>query len=150
MTKIRSKARAVPDSHEWGFASTGTEQVGMRVVIADGELAGQEVTWYGYFTDAAEARTLEALKIAGWDGSNVIDLPGLGSTEFELTLEEETDEKGKTYLRPTFINRIGVAMRNKMDDAQKRSFAARMQALAGATKGASTARKPVVDDDIKF
>ena len=136
MKKIRTKARAVPDSHEWGYASTGTEQVGLRVVCLGGELDGQEVTWYGYFTEATEQRTLEALKTAGWDGTNVIDLPGLGTTEFELQLEEETDDKGNTYLRPAFINRIGVAMKNKMDDGQKRAFAARLGALAGGARPA--------------
>lgn len=137
MRTVKVKAKAVPDSHEWGFANTKTEQVGMRCTIIGGESDGQSVTWYGYFTPKSEERTLEQLRIAGWDGSDIINLPGLGSTEFELVLEEqeEQDEHGNpagTYWRPTFINRIGVAMRNKMDDAQKRAFAARLGALAGA------------------
>lgn len=127
--KIRTKAKAVADSHEWGYANTGTEQVGMRVVMIGGDFDGQQVTWYGYFTEATEQRTLESLRIAGWDETDIINLPGLGTTEFELQLEEETDDQGATYLRPTFINKIGVAMRNKMDDGQKQAFAARMRAL---------------------
>ncbi len=130
--KIRVKARAVPDSQEWGFASTGTEQVGIRIILIDGEMQGESVTWYGFLTENAEQRTLEQLEIAGWNKSSVIDLPGLGSTEFELQLEEEPDEKGNVYLRPTFINRVGVAMKNKMDDGQKRAMAARLAALVGA------------------
>lgn len=140
--KIRVKARALPDSHEWGFASTGTEQVGMRVTILEGEYQG-EVTWYGYFTEATEQRTLESLSVAGWDGTDIINLPGLGSTEFELQLEEETDDKGNKYLRPTFINRIGVAMKHVMDAGAKAAFAARMRgASMQFQKGAAPAARP--------
>jgi hypothetical protein len=69
--KIRVKAKAVAGTHEWGLSNTNTEQVGMRVEILDGEFAGQALTWYGYFTDASEQRTLEQLEIAGWDKSSV-------------------------------------------------------------------------------
>lgn len=141
MKKVRVKARAIPDSHEWGYSTnTNTEQVGMKVEILDGEFVGQFLTWYGYFTEKSEDRTLEQLEIAGWNKSSVIDLPGLGSTEFELILEEQEDqdEHGNpagAYWRPTFINRIGVAMRNKMDEMQKRAFAARIGARVGAPVG---------------
>lgn len=157
--KIKVKARATAESHEWGFASTGTEQVGMRVEILDGELAGNHVTWYGYFTDATEERTLDALKVAGWDGSDIINLPGLGSTEFELVLEEEIDDRGNTYLRPTFINRIGVAMKSKMDAQQKAAFAARMRARVQQPAAPRQAQRapqkqavstPAASDDIPF
>lgn len=132
MKKHRIKARAIAGSQEWGYASTGTEQVGIRITLIDGDWSGQSVTWYGFLTDNAEARTLEQLEIAGWDKSSVIDLPGLGSTEFELELEEETDDQGNTYMRPTWINRIGVAMKKKMDDTARRALAARLAALTGA------------------
>lgn len=135
MRKTRAKARAIEGSQEWGFANTGTEQVGIRVLVLDGELKDQTFTWYGYFTENSETRTLEQLMIAGWDGQEPMNLPGLGATEFELQLEEqeEQDEQGNVtgaYWRPTFINRVGVAMRNKMDDGQKRAFASRLSALA--------------------
>jgi hypothetical protein len=168
---IRHKARAVPNSHEWGFSpNTGTEQVGIRITLIGGDLDGQAVTWYGFFTENSEQRTLEQLEIAGWDKSSVIDLPGLGSTEFELQLEEEPDEKGNVFLRPTFINRMSVMMKNKMDETQKRALAARLGALVGARPAARPAQRsapatnggtrlpsqyaeeppPHTDDDIPF
>ena len=178
MNKPRCNARAVPETHVYGFANTGTEQVGFRVECLDGILQGQSFTWYGYFTDASEQRTIEQLMIAGWTGDDALNLPGLGSTEFELQLEEqeEVDERtgqvSNTFWRPTFINRIGVAMRNQMDEMQKRSFAARLNATArnlmgGAApqrsapqRGAAPQRQPGralspppaghVDDDIPF
>ncbi len=137
MRKLRCKARAVADSHELGYASTGTEQIGMKVELLDGEFANNTVTWYGYFSSAAEERTLESLKIAGWTGDDIINLPGLGSAEFELQLEEHEDkETGEPYLKPTFINRIGVAMKNTMDASQKAAFAARMRAVTGRAQSA--------------
>lgn len=141
--KHRMKARAVPNSQEWGYASTGTEQVGIRVMILDGQWEGQSVSWYGFLTENAEVRTLEQLEIAGWDKSSVIDLPGLGSTEFELEIEEDTDpETGAPYYRPTWINRIGVAMKKKMDDNAKRALVARLAALTGARPAPAQQRQP--------
>lgn len=149
MRKIRCKARAVPSSHDFGYSpEKGTEQVGMRVQILDGELEGQTYTWLGYFTEASEDRTLEQLRTAGWDGTDFLSLPGLGSTEFELQLEEETGQKdGTLYWRPTFINRMGVAMKNSMDAQQRAAFAARLRSKIGVAgtrpaQGANGSRKP--------
>lgn len=173
MRKIRSKARAVPGSQEWGTANTGTEQVGFRLQLIGGDLDGQFFTWYGFFTEASEERTLESLRIAGWDGdfANILDLPGLGSTEFEVQLEDQTDkngapvinqETGEPYLKPTFINRIGVAMKNVMGAQEKAAFAQRMRARYGASQsgrtpprssgrsGPDTTSPPPLDDDIAF
>jgi hypothetical protein len=177
MRKIRSKARAIAGSQEWGTANTGTEQVGFRVQLIGGDMDGQSFTWYGYFTDTSEERTLESLRIAGWDGDfgALLDLPGLGSTEFELQLEDQADKDGKLvinpetgepYLKPTFINRIGVAMKNVMDANEKTAFAARMRARygggapprtrtpprnsGGRSGGPDMSAPPPTDDDINF
>jgi len=138
--KLRTKARALPGSHEWGFAGTGAQQVGLRLQAIGGDLDGQFFTWYGYFTERSEDRTLEQLQIAGWDGNDIINLPGIGSTEFDLQLEEQEDEEsGQTFLKPTFINRIGVAMKNVMNPMEKAAFAARMRAKTGAASPRSPA-----------
>lgn len=170
MGKItRVKARALAGTEVFGFANTGTEQVGFRVEVIDGELAGQSYPWYGYFTDASGARTLEQLKTAGWadddDGWRAFSekhLPGLGTTEFELVLEEEAelDESGNetgTSIRPTFINKLGVAMKNQMDANQSRAFADRMRAQFGGPRApqgqrraAPTAGQPGKKDDLPF
>lgn len=135
--KLRTKGKARPGEFEFGTASNGTQQVGLRIEIVEPD-QGDEIklgsvhTWYGYFTDKSIERTLEQLEIAGWngvEGDDFINLTGLGSTEFELQFEEEDefDEQGNpagSYMKPTFINRAGVAMRNKMDDNAKRVFAA--------------------------
>jgi hypothetical protein len=131
--KIQCKARAIPDSHDLGFSpEKGTPQVGIRVLVLDGEFEGQTDTWIGYFTEATEARTIEQLQMAGWDGVNIAKMDGLGSTEFLLSYEEET-YKNETRWKPTFINRIGVQMKNSMNDTQRREFAALIRSRMGAT-----------------
>lgn len=166
MRTARTKAKAIPNSHVLGYANTGTEQIGIRVNVIEGheELQGKEFTWYGYFTDKSEERTLQALMTAGWDGSDFVNLAGLGSTEFELQFEEqdEVDEQGQVtgaFWRPTFINKIGVAMKHQMDEGQKRSFASRMNALAKNLKGPQASGQPRVgggrpqadsNDDLRF
>jgi len=174
--KIRTRARALPGSQEWGVASTGTEQVGIRVQTIGGDLDGQYFTWYGSFTETTEERTLESLRTAGWNGDweRLIELPGLGETEFELQLEDDIGPDGKprtnpstgeVYLRATFINRISVAMKNVMSAQDKASFASRMRARyagaaprtrtpprnsGGRAAGPDMSAPPPTDDDINF
>jgi hypothetical protein len=146
MKKIRAKARAVEGSEIFGFTGTGKEQIGFRIQVLEGEFEGESFSWYGFFTEASGQRTIDSLKYAGWNEDwNAFAqkrLPGLGSTEFELQLEEEEDqdEQGNpagTSWRATFINRIGVAMKSVMDEGTARAFAARMKAMYGGT-GAQT------------
>jgi hypothetical protein len=135
--KMRCKAKAIPGAFELGFSSNNNEQIGVRVQLIGGEFDGQSMTWYGTFTPASEERTIEQLQIAGWNGEDFLSLPGLGSTEFELQLEEQEPQGGGApYWKPTFINRLGVAMKNPMNDAEKRTFAQRVQALARPVGGA--------------
>lgn len=134
--KLRAKARALAGSQEFGVSSNKNEQVGLRLQIVGGELDGQMVTWYGTFSPAAEERTIEQLQIAGWNGEDFANLPGLGSTEVEVQLEEyegQDQETGEHFLwhKAAWINRIGVTMKNAMNAGEKASFAQRMQAKYG-------------------
>ena len=139
MSKVRVKARVVAGSEVFGFSSnTNTEQVGVRVEVLEGEHAGF-YAWYGFFTEKAGERAIESLKTMGWNEDwNAFsrgELPGLGDTEFELTLEWETPQDGgEGFWRATFINRIGVAMKKKMDQAEAMDFGRRMRALYGGAQ----------------
>lgn len=143
---IRVKARAVPNTEAFGFANSGTEQVGVRIEVIEGEHAGF-YSWYGYFTDKAGERTIEALKTMGWNEDWAAfsrkQLPGLGETEYEQTLEWDTPKDGgEGYWRPTFVNRIGVAMKKQMDDAEAMDFAKRMRALYGGAAAKPAQQRP--------
>lgn len=128
--KIRVKAQAVAGSHDFGVASTGTEQVGIAVKVLEGDFAGQTFSWYGYFTDEATELTVKALRTAGWDGTDFVSLPGLGSTQFELVLVEE-ERNGEFKWNARFINQIGVPMAERMGDAKKLALAKRISRLSG-------------------
>jgi hypothetical protein len=109
LRKLRAKGRAIAGTQEFGSGERG-EQVGLRVQVIGGEFDGQAIPWYGHFTPAAEERTIEQLQIAGWDGTDFANLPGLGSTEFELQFEEyegfrEGDGERFLYYKGQWINR---------------------------------------------
>jgi hypothetical protein len=135
LRKLRAKGRAIAGTQEFGSGERG-EQVGLRVQVIGGEFDGQAIPWYGHFTPAAEERTIEQLQIAGWDGTDFANLPGLGSTEFELQFEEyegfrEGDGERFLYYKGQWINRLSVGMKNVLTPDQKADFAARMQAKYG-------------------
>lgn len=125
--------RAKAISKDLCFTSTGKEQVAVGFEVTDGgPQHGRHITWFGFFTDAAMGYTFEKLRILGWQGSDVSDLSGIGeSGEVEIVCGEE-QYNGKTYIKVQFINALGsagMAVKNTMDDAQKRAFAARMKSF---------------------
>lgn len=133
--KFRAKARAIANSHDFGVSGNDNEQVGLRVQVIGGDLDGQSFPWFGTFSPAAEERTIEQLQIAGWTGEDIIRLPGLGTTEFEVQFEEYEDYNDEgapyTYIKAKWLNRLSVGMKNAMNEGQKASFAQRMAARMG-------------------
>ena len=144
---------------DFGFAGTGTEQIAVRFLTTEGE----SITWYGYFTDKAAQYAIQALRACGWKGDDLFeltveDLPD----EVELVVQED-EYDGQTRMRVAFINALGsgsVALKERMDDAQRRKFAARMKGLCMKVKpSASPSPAPTPaepadafgdDDDIPF
>jgi hypothetical protein len=131
-----------------GLAGNGTEQVAVLFeVIEEGEHKGKRITWYGYFTDAALARTIESLRHAGWQGADLGDLSTIGSAECSIVVDWESYE-GSDHLRVKWVNAGGsggLALKTRMDEAAKRAFAARMKGrviAASGGKGAAKASAP--------
>jgi hypothetical protein len=158
------RARAL--SGGLGFAGNGTEQVGIDLQIIEGPAEGQHITWYGFFTDKAVDRTIESLRILGWEGTNLCDLTGIDKNEVELVIEAEDYEDPrtgeiKTRSRVRWINRAGgLAMKDMMSAQQARDFSARMRGKVVASGGLpkkdrapgrpSTPTPSRTDDDIPF
>ena len=87
------------------------------------------ITWFGYFTDKSQERTLQSLRYCGWDGSDLTDMSGIDSNDVELVIEHETYE-GKTRARVQWVNKIGgIGLKSKMAPDKAAAFAAQ-------TKGA--------------
>lgn len=140
-----------PVSAALGFTSGGKEQIAVQFEFLDP--AGEKLTWYGYFTDAAFDRTIESLRACGWTGSSLDEfsadhLPAGFANQVELVVQHE-EYQGKTQVRIAFVNSIGsgVALKSAMDAAQARAFAAKMKgriaALSGGIPPAKVAPKAV-------
>lgn len=125
--------RAKALTFQFGEAKTGAEQIGIEFTLldeVDPAVDGQRITGYFYFTDKTTDNTLKALRLCGWKGDDLAELPGFGSSEVDLVLKSET-WNGKTSTKVAYVNAPGgggIAMGSKMDAAKKQSFAERMRA----------------------
>lgn len=165
-------------AHDWrlGYTGTGKEQIAVQFLLLDGEAEGQLITWYGFFTDATTDRTLESLKHCGWDCRDLFALDGMGTKDVQIVIKHEDDLKGVPRARVQWVNAPGTnegpAIKNVMDDSQRKEFAARMKGKVTAfSKGQATpknsgnpngnggskrgaqrppAAQPQDDDDIPF
>lgn len=117
-----------------GIASTGSEQIAVELEVLDPDYAGQRITWFGFFTEATEARTFEALRHLGWKGDELTDLGGIDQNEVRIVCDNETYQ-GQTRLKVQWINAPGgLALKTPMTPEQVRAFAARMKSKAGASR----------------
>lgn len=123
----RYKCRAV----EGKLAKTndGNGQMAVDIVITEeeSEHCGQHRTWYGSFTEKSIDRTLQSLRLLGWQGDDLSDLVGLGDTEAYVTITHEEYE-GEIRDRAAWINAsAGLAVKTPMDEGEAKAFAERMK-----------------------
>lgn len=135
------KAKAVGGA--MGFTSNGNEQIGVQFRLLGEGLEGRYITWRGYFTDKAIDRTIESLRICGWQGNELEDLAGIDTNEVELVVENE-EYNGVTTPKVRWVNRSGgLAMSAPMQPEQLRSFSAKMKgAILAYDKRAGTPLPP--------
>jgi hypothetical protein len=114
----------------------GKPQVAVLIEITEGEHAGERRTWFGHFTEKTEEKTFEQLRTLGWSTDDLTDLAGIDANEVSIKVEHETDQDGQQRDRIRWINRpgAGLAIKERMDDAAARAFAARMRAKAVASR----------------
>lgn len=130
------RARAV--DIQFAFADTGTEQVAVTFeLLDDGEHKGAKITWYGFFTDSAQTRTVEGLRTCGcaFEGGDITDTRGFDKNEVDIVVQIESFQ-GKTQSRVRWVNARGLnrpAVKNAMSVAQKSDFASRMKSFVLAT-----------------
>jgi hypothetical protein len=136
------KARA----KEWAFglSQTGKEQIAITFDILDEEERGETITWYGYFSDAALNRTVEALHYCGWDGDNLEQIGHLKDHEVQLVVEDEEYE-GKVRTKVRWVN----AIRDQLPPEEQRDIAQRICDRILAKKRAA-AEPSSRDDDLPF
>lgn len=129
-------------SVQFGTSSKkGTQQCAVCFEILRGPQAGQKVTWIGYFTDATIERTLNALRICGFEGDDVSSFPGQ-SPENEVSIVVEHEEyDGKVRVKVAWVNEPGgggMKMANPFDDKALRKFGAQLKGTLKAMPAVKT------------
>lgn len=128
------KHEAVAIHHEFGTVND-KEQIVVTFSILEGPDKGETIAWFGFFTDAAYERTMDALRYCGWKGVDLMDMGDLEQKVY-IVVEHETYEN-KTRPRVKWVNKFGggvVKLKDPMDDDKLRMFAAQMRAKAEQSK----------------
>jgi hypothetical protein len=121
-------------TYDIGRASTGTEQIGVLFELTEEPWKGQQITWYGTFTDESLPITMRGLKELGWQGQQVTTLrqdlkPG---TPVQLVIEIESYQN-KRRPKVKFINRRGlVRMDRALTKDERADFATVLQSKIDA------------------
>jgi len=136
--------RAIKGSEQYGYAKTGTPQVGIDLEFIGGEHEGATATTVLYFSENAKKYAFERLRALGWSGDDVGDLTGIDTNEAQATVTYESFE-GKERMKVD-IRTGGGGMRfeKTMDAAQRRAFGAQLRGDAAASRpaGAPASRAP--------
>lgn len=114
-----------------GYTNGGKEQVAVQFALLDeqGAETGERITWYGYFTEKTQERTLRALRTAGWAGTDISQLDGLGSRDVELVVKHE-EYNGKWAAKVAWVNEPGsggLALSEPMPADKAKAFANRIK-----------------------
>lgn len=128
----------------FGASRNGTEQIAVTFSITEGEHQGQTITWYGYLSDEALARTVEGLRYCGWNVENVDEVDKLSTNEVELVVEEDEYE-GKLRSKVRWVN----AIRAELPPEEQRKIALRIRDRVRAKK-AEAKPSTAADDEVPF
>jgi hypothetical protein len=108
-----------------------TPQVSIMFAILDeGPYKGRRIGWMGFFTEASVDRTVESLRLCGFKGDELADLPRQALDQ-EVSVTVEHDEwEGKKRAKVAWVNAPGGGMKmaNPMDAKDIRIFSAKMKA----------------------
>jgi hypothetical protein len=112
-----------------GMSTNGNQEVLINFEIIDGPMAGRRIPWWGFLTDKAWNRTVEALRYCGFKGDDLYLLPSQQlDQEVELVVEH-SEYQGKTNARVRWVNAAfsGLKLAKPMDTNELRNFSAMMR-----------------------
>jgi hypothetical protein len=138
------RARGVPGSVQLGTTDNGNPQIAGSFEILDEPHAGKTVSWYGYFTEKTQKRTMESLRLAGWSNDDLDNIEGFGDAEVDIVVEHN-EWQGKVSARVAWVNRLGssgLALKSPMSADQRKAFAAKMKGMAVLSRQAAEKEKP--------
>ncbi len=118
-----------------GKTKGGKERVAVSFQLLDAEgNPTQPIAWFGYFTEKTFDRTIQALRLCGWEGDDISDLTGIDRNEVSLVIENEEYE-GKVHAKVQWVNAPGGAsLANQLDANEAKSFAQQMRGRILALK----------------
>lgn len=130
----RAQRRNTPDAIrlvESGNKGTPGVEIDLRIT-EEGPQKGAAITDTGWLTDKAWKYAIERLRLLGWTGDDLSEIPDLvargGLTnEVELVIVHE-DYEGRKRPRVKFMNPVGGGRAKTMDRAALKSFAQRWKA----------------------
>lgn len=95
----------------------GTPQIAVCLEILRGPYAGQRITWMGYFTDKTEERTLQSLRLLGFEGADIDKFESQRPTNEVIAVVEHETYEGKLRAKVAWINDPSFGGGMKMADA---------------------------------
>lgn len=126
--------RAIKGSEQYGYAKTGTPQVGIDLEFIGGEHEGAMVTTVLFFSENAKKFSFDRLRALGWSGDDVGDLTGIDTNEVQAVVKHETFD-GKERMKVEILTGGGgMKFEKTMDPAQRRAFGASLRSDAAATR----------------
>lgn len=137
----RGRYSAAPREAQFGYTKDSKPSVAVTFEVADGEMAGQEITWFGYFTEKTTARTMESLRHCGWVGDDISNLGTLDQL-VEIIVDHE-QYNGEWQAKVKWVNQPGggrFKMAQPMDANALKQFAAEMRGAARASADGSPKR----------
>jgi len=105
------RARADKSTVIFGKAKTGSDQVAITFDLLDPKAEGyqQRITWIGTLAGGALDNTLNGIIAAGWVGSDLLALDGIGDVECSLKVKHEADQEGTMRARVDYVNPLSKA-----------------------------------------
>ena len=104
----RAKART------WALAesSRGTPEVAVEFVLSHPDANGTSITWHGYLSDGAFARTIESLRICGWEKLSWRIIAGIVLAFAGLALALDPGGRGHdvTGVTLAFVGALGLGI----------------------------------------
>ena len=128
---FRAKAEELPGL---GYSNSGTPYIQVVFRTAEGT-----ITWWGYLSDAAAARTIKSLRAMGWRGNAPSEI-GLSDLQSPVDLVITHEEyNGKTSAKIKWVNALGegAAVGKPVDADGRKALDERLRALCEQTAPAA-------------
>lgn len=147
------RGRGIAGSEQLGFTSNGNEQIVIDLTIkvpmaGDVEDDVRVSSKLIFASDKQASWNIDRLKTMGWQGTDLSQpLVGIDANEVDVEVSYRSGDGGKQFMDVNVLTGNGrVTVKSKMDDSQRRAFAAKYANLAkasGAAQGQTATQQPL-------